>query len=68
VRYSPVESFRLFTEKVFAVEWVSETGQTLKLPLELYLMRNLDLIAIQIVSVVAVFILCYVLFVRKDEM
>ncbi len=68
VKYSPIESFRLFTEKIFAVEWVSETGQTLKLPLELYLMRNLDLIAIQIISVVAVFILCYVLFVRKDEM
>jgi ABC-type transport system involved in multi-copper enzyme maturation permease subunit len=68
VKYSPVESFRLFSEKIFAVEWTSGTGQILRQPIEIFLMENFDLIAIQILSVIMAFILCYILFVKKDEM
>jgi ABC-2 type transport system permease protein len=65
-RFSPVESFRIFTENIFGLNYQLPNGDILPLTLDQNLMRSLDLIAIQIVWMTAVFILSYVLFQRRD--
>ena len=70
-RFSPVEAYLKLSERLFnwgvgweTTPWVGPDEPDLTFQFQLY--GNLDLVAVQILFTVVAFIICYVLFTRRD--